>query len=476
MASSRAHLQPIAEQRLQMHVPEREPGRLSHARSAGDDACEALAASASSTSRSRCSPSRCSCARRACSSCSGALDGERAAPAEPRDTIPAPRGDILDALGETMAQSRETVKLEVAPQDVRDLRKLRNALIRAGVHPDWAVRATDRARKWVTLPGRYVALDVASIIAMRGVHTTSIDPAVVRASPKGRAASSAAWTTNNAPVDGIELALDTLLRGTPGAATTMRDGRGRRFESPQSPRRAPVQGNTVVLTINHELQEIAERALGEAVAKMGAEGGDVVVVDPADGEVLAMASRRQDPRATASTALTEPYEPGSTLKPFIAATLLEKKRARETRRREDLRRPDGRSTAASITDDHPRGELLARGRDPLLEQHRHRAVRHAAVGARGVRGAARLRLRHADRRAISGRSVGHAARAEALVEAVGELAGDGLRDRRDAAAARGGVRRHRERRRAARAGAGEGGARAGREGRSTSTSGAWCGA
>jgi cell division protein FtsI (penicillin-binding protein 3) len=63
---------------------------------------------------------------------------------------------------------------------------------------------------------------------------------------------------------------------------------------------------------------------------MGAEGGDVVVVDPANGEVLAMASRRQDPRATASTALTEPYEPGSTLKPFIAATLLEKKRARES--------------------------------------------------------------------------------------------------------------------------------------------------
>jgi cell division protein FtsI (penicillin-binding protein 3) len=63
---------------------------------------------------------------------------------------------------------------------------------------------------------------------------------------------------------------------------------------------------------------------------MGADGGDVVVLDPADGEILAMASRRADPRATAATALTEPYEPGSTLKPFIAATLIEKGRARET--------------------------------------------------------------------------------------------------------------------------------------------------
>ena len=266
-------------------------------------------------------------------------------------TIPAPRGDILDALGETMAQSRETVKLEVAPQDVRDLRKLRNALIRAGVHPDWAVRATDRSRKWVTLPGRYVALDVASIIAMRGVHSTSMIQRTYGFS-EGTRRIVGRVDDDNAPIDGIELALDTLLRGTPGAATTMRDGHGRRFESPQSPRRAPLQGNTVVLTINHELQEIAERALAEAVSKMGAEGGDVVVVDPADGEVLAMASRRQDPRATASTALTEPYEPGSTLKPFIAATLLEKKRARET---DVVKTFDGQMeiNGRVITDDHP---------------------------------------------------------------------------------------------------------------------------
>jgi cell division protein FtsI (penicillin-binding protein 3) len=244
-------------------------------------------------------------------------------------TIPAPRGDILDALGETMAQSRETVKLEVAPRDVRDRRALRNALIRAGVPADWAVRATDTARKWVTLPGRYVALDVAPIIATRGVHATST---VERAYAFSRGTRRIVGRVdqNGQAVDGVELALDSLLRGVPGAVTTMRDGRGRRFESPQSARRAPVQGNTVVLTINHELQQIAERALADAVSKMSAEGGDVVVVDPMDGEILAMASQRLDPRATAATALTEPYEPGSTLKPFIAATLLQKHRATES--------------------------------------------------------------------------------------------------------------------------------------------------
>jgi cell division protein FtsI (penicillin-binding protein 3) len=131
-------------------------------------------------------------------------------------------------------------------------------------------------------------------------------------------------------VDGVELALDSLLSGRPGSVTVLKDARGRRFESPNMPGTAPVQGNTVVLTLNHALQEIAERALGDAVTRMGAEGGDVVVLDPADGAILAMASRRRDPRATAATALTEPYEPGSTMKPFIAAGLLERGRARET--------------------------------------------------------------------------------------------------------------------------------------------------
>jgi cell division protein FtsI (penicillin-binding protein 3) len=89
---------------------------------------------------------------------------------------------------------------------------------------------------------------------------------------------------------------------------------------------------------------------------MSAEGGDVVVMDPADGEVLAMASRRHDPRATASTALTEPYEPGSTLKPFIAATLLEKGRARET---DVVNTYNGRLTinGRTINDEHKAARL-----------------------------------------------------------------------------------------------------------------------
>ena len=91
---------------------------------------------------------------------------------------------------------------------------------------------------------------------------------------------------DNSPVDGLELSLDSILRGVPGAATIVRDSKGQSRESPTEPGTPPTKGNSVVLTINADLQEIAEKALADAVSRMGAEGGDIVILDPHDGEIL----------------------------------------------------------------------------------------------------------------------------------------------------------------------------------------------
>ena len=235
--------------------------------------------------------------------------------------VPARRGDILDAAGRTLAESRDMVVLAVAPREVLDRRKLANALGRAGVERQWVARVTDTTRKWVTIPARFLANDVASITAMRGVYTDPITDRVYPGSDATRRIVGRVNATDD-PVDGIELALDSLLRGTDGSAALVRDGAGHSFTSPIAPGTAPREGNTVVLTLNSDLQQIAERALDDAVSKMGAEGGDIVILDPVDGEVLAMASHRQNPLSTSATALTEPYEPGSTMKPIIAAALL----------------------------------------------------------------------------------------------------------------------------------------------------------
>ncbi|HEY2856222.1 MAG TPA: penicillin-binding transpeptidase domain-containing protein [Gemmatimonadaceae bacterium] len=248
----------------------------------------------------------------------------------PRE-MPAPRGDILDAAGLVLAQSREMVQLEIAPREIRaqDRATLRRVLARVKLRPEWIRRALDPRLAWVTLPGRYLTTDVAAAARLRGVHAT---PASVRAYAMSEGTRRLVGRVDgqNTPLDGLELALDTILRGTAGTATLVRDIRGRSFESPNEPRVAPRPGNSVVLTLNHELQEIAERALAGAVSQMRADGGDIVVLDPQDGDVLALASRRQNVRSTAATALTEPFEPGSTLKPFIAAGLLARGLARES--------------------------------------------------------------------------------------------------------------------------------------------------
>jgi cell division protein FtsI (penicillin-binding protein 3) len=239
--------------------------------------------------------------------------------------VPAPRGDIMDATHRILAQSRETVRLEIAPREVKDPRKLKAALSKLRVDPAAIARAVDTSSKYLVVPKQFLAVDAAPAIALRGVHSfaTLAREDAVSAGTEGLVGHV---DDDNKAVDGLELALDSILRGQPGTATMVRDPRGQGRESPIEPGTAPVKGNSVILTINADLQEIAERALADAVSRMGAEGGDIVVLDPHTGAIRAMASRRLDPKQTAATVITEPFEPGSTAKPFMAAGLIDRGR------------------------------------------------------------------------------------------------------------------------------------------------------
>ncbi|HKG94387.1 MAG TPA: penicillin-binding transpeptidase domain-containing protein, partial [Gemmatimonadaceae bacterium] len=243
-------------------------------------------------------------------------------------SLPAPRGAVLDASGERLVESRELVRLAVNPREVRDrdVRALQRALANAGVPKPMVRRATDKSRGWVEMPGAFLPSDVAPARTIPGVH---VSPTVERVSlaSEGMRRVIGRVGPDGAPVDGLERALDDLLRGERGTSSAVRDARGRSFESPMAPGVAPRPGHSVTLTLSAALQDICERALADAVANMGASGGDVVVLDPHSGAVLAMAAWRGGRPAPAPTALTEPFEPGSTAKPFIAARLLELGRA-----------------------------------------------------------------------------------------------------------------------------------------------------
>jgi cell division protein FtsI/penicillin-binding protein 2 len=133
-------------------------------------------------------------------------------------------------------------------------------------------------------------------------------------------------------VSGLELELDSLLRGTDGRVVMQRDALNRRRPSVDYPRVDPVHGLSAVLTIDIEYQAIVEQELEKGVRANGAESGIAVMLDPGTGEVLAMANFPPidpshpgsiDPAAARNRVITDMVEPGSVFKVVTAAAALE---------------------------------------------------------------------------------------------------------------------------------------------------------
>ncbi|HEU5171324.1 MAG TPA: penicillin-binding transpeptidase domain-containing protein, partial [Gemmatimonadales bacterium] len=181
-----------------------------------------------------------------------------------------------------------------------------------------------RARKrWIYLHGPFNATQVQPLRPLTGVHLEGSFQRFYPSRELARPIIGGLEPDRAAGGAGLELALDSILTGRPGEAVLLKDRAGRRYDSPSRQVRDPVPGHDVVLTIDAELQEIAERGLADALEEMKAEGGDVVFLDPKTGELLALASRQVVPGAVprAST-FTDPFEPGSTAKLFTAAALI----------------------------------------------------------------------------------------------------------------------------------------------------------
>jgi cell division protein FtsI (penicillin-binding protein 3) len=245
------------------------------------------------------------------------------------ERLPAPRGRMVDATGMPLVESRELVSFNIAPREVRreDRATLSRTLIKLRAPQPYARRAMDTTRKWVNLPGRYPVSDAGPLIGMRGVYGTYEMARLMAIQSRGVRAVVGGLEGNRA-ISGLELALDTLLQGQTGSRQLIKTGRGDRLESPDAAMVEPVAGSELTLSINYGVQDIAEQALERAVAANDADGGDVVVLDPRTGEIIALASRTRSGVATKLTAVTDPYEPGSTLKPFIVAQLLAEGRTR----------------------------------------------------------------------------------------------------------------------------------------------------
>ncbi|HEX9940020.1 MAG TPA: penicillin-binding protein [Longimicrobium sp.] len=265
--------------------------------------------------------------------------------------LPARRGGIYDRDGVALALTRETFAVAVAPREVRDrgqaVRKLVDAL---GMTRAAARRATDPKAKWVVVPGRFTVEQRRRLGEVHGIH---VERKLERFYPQGEVGREVLGgvSGDGRAQGGIEQAMDSLLRGADGFSVLRRDARGRKEASVSLPAVQPRDGSDVVLTIDFDLQEIADAALEEQVRATRAAGGDLILADPRTGEILAAVSKRGGSRDL--SAFIEPYEPGSIAKPFFVAALLAGRRASLTDRvhaeNGSWTMPNGRT----VSDVHP---------------------------------------------------------------------------------------------------------------------------
>lgn len=267
--------------------------------------------------------------------------------------LQARRGGLYDRNGVAIALTQENYHVGVAPNELRDPPRDAAAIARALRLPPEVVRAKLRKR-YAFFGGPFGAPDVQKIRALRGVHP---EPVMRRHYPDPDFARAVVGSVvDGHGASGLERQFDSLLAGHPGSAVVLKDRAGREYESPSRRIASPVAGADLVLTLDAELQEIAQQVLGEAMHELDAAGGDVVILEPKTGELLAVASQRIN-GTNPSSAFTETYEPGSLAKIFAAAALLSLERVGP---KESVSGEGGRYKLPGrpvLEDDHPQARF-----------------------------------------------------------------------------------------------------------------------
>ena len=246
--------------------------------------------------------------------------------------LPAARGSILDRNGVELAIGKHAITVYANPRHVADPRATAIAAGRAlRIDPDRLYgKLADRSRGFVYLARK---ADPKRAETLRALELTGLGfyPEERRVYPQGPVAAHVLGFAgmDNRGLSGLELALDRTLRGRNGRRTVVRDPFGRTLEVLSS---VPAEeGKSVRLTLEDTLQANAQSVLLRTVRRWGAKAATAVVLDPTSGEILAMATEPSfDANRFPDTgrdiqrnrAVTDTYEPGSTLKVVTVAGAL----------------------------------------------------------------------------------------------------------------------------------------------------------
>ena len=248
--------------------------------------------------------------------------------------VSAHRGLISDRNGEPLAVSTPVESVWASPPDVEaDRRQVRKLAQILGMGAEEVKnRLFDTSRDFVYLK-RLLPPDQVEKVVSLNLPGVMLQREYRRYYPAGEEAAQTLGFTGQDDIgqEGMELALQDQLAGKPGSQRVIKDNRGYIVEDAGS-LNASKPGSDITLSLDSNLQHIAYRELENTVKQHQAKSGAVVILDARSGEVLALANYpaynpnnrgNTSSKAMRNRAITDLFEPGSTLKPFTVATAIE---------------------------------------------------------------------------------------------------------------------------------------------------------
>jgi cell division protein FtsI (penicillin-binding protein 3) len=251
--------------------------------------------------------------------------------------IPARRGRVVDRTGRDLAISVSTRSFYAIPDQIKDMEDAASRICRILGDDEQnllkrleSARRTGRKFLWIARRVEDVKADKIEALRLSGLRTIK---ETRRRYPNNQLAAHAlgfVGAEQNGQA-GIESVYNRDLTGKEGKIIAEVDGRRHSFNRYEL---EPTEGKTVVLTIDETIQYFAERALQNAIKRTRAKAATAIVLDPSNGELLALANtptfdpneaNRISPAITVNRALQHIYEPGSTFKIVSYSAALEEK-------------------------------------------------------------------------------------------------------------------------------------------------------